>query len=64
MGADQCHDITRLMTGKYGFRVLKNIISGPLDVDKQDYLLRDSYCCGVKYGIYDLGRLIDALRVQ
>jgi uncharacterized protein len=64
MGADQCHDITKLMTGKYGFRVLKDIVSGPLDVDKQDYLLRDSYFCGVKYGVYDLNRLIDALRVH
>jgi uncharacterized protein len=40
------------------------MVSGPLDVDKQDYLLRDSYFCGVKYGIYDLNRLIDALRVH
>jgi HD superfamily phosphohydrolase len=64
LGADQCHDITCLMKGQYGFRILKDIVSGPLDVDKQDYLLRDSYFCGVKYGIYDLNRLIDALRVH
>lgn len=64
LGEDQCHDITRLMRGKYGYRVLKDIVSGPLDVDKQDYLLRDSYFCGVKYGVYDLHRLIDALRVH
>jgi HD superfamily phosphohydrolase len=63
LGEDQCHDITRLMTGKYGYRILKDIVSGPLDVDKQDYLLRDSYFCGVKYGVFDLNRLIDALRV-
>lgn len=63
LGEDQCHDIARLMTGKYGYRILKDIVSGPLDVDKQDYLLRDSYFCGVKYGVFDLNRLIDALRV-
>jgi HD superfamily phosphohydrolase len=64
LGEDQCHDITRLMSGKYGYRVLKDIVSGPLDVDKQDYLLRDSYFCGVKYGVFDLHRLIDTLRVH
>lgn len=64
LGEDQCHDITRLLSGKYGYRVLKDIVSGPLDVDKQDYLLRDSYFCGVKYGVYDLHRLIDALHIH
>ena len=64
LGEDQCRDITRLLRGEYGYRVLKDIVSGPLDVDKQDYLLRDSYFCGVKYGVYDLNRLIDTLRVH
>ncbi len=35
-----------------------------MDADKQDYLLRDSYFCGVKYGIYDIERLIDTMDVQ
>lgn len=39
----------------------KSIITGPIDADKQDYLLRDSYYCGVKYGIFDLERLIESL---
>lgn len=64
MGEDQCNDITRLLAGKYGFRILKDIVSGPLDVDKQDYLLRDSYFCGVKYGVYDLNRFIDVLKMH
>ncbi len=33
------------------------IVSGPLDADKQDYLLRDSHYCGVRYGLYDRARL-------
>lgn len=41
--------------------MVRNIISGPLDADKLDYLLRDSYFCGVKYGIYDMERLIGTL---
>ncbi len=52
------------MQGTYGDSVLKDIISGPLDADKQDYLLRDSYFCGVKYGVYDVERLADTLQVH
>lgn len=34
------------------------IISGfPIDADRMDYLLRDSYFSGVKYGIYDITRV-------
>ena len=42
---------------------LSKIISGQLDVDRLDYLLRDSYYCGVSYGKYDLGRIIDQLAI-
>lgn len=54
--------IPALLSGKYGDRILKEMVSGPVDADKQDYLLRDSYYCGVKYGIYDIERLVHALR--
>ncbi len=37
--------------------IWKNIISGQLDADRMDYLLRDAYHCGVQYGNYDLRRL-------
>ena len=39
-----------------------DIVSGPLDADKMDYLLRDSYFCGVRYGVYDLERLVRSVR--
>lgn len=39
----------------------KVIISSQLDADKGDYLLRDSYCIGIKYGIYDHSRLINTI---
>lgn len=42
-------------------RLLGQIVSGDLDVDKMDYLLRDSLYCGVRYGSYDLDRLLDTL---
>jgi hypothetical protein len=39
----------------------KVLISSQLDADRGDYLLRDSYHTGVKYGIYDYSRLINTL---
>lgn len=43
--------------------VLKSLISGEVDCDRMDYLLRDSYYCGVAYGQYDLDWLISSLGV-
>jgi len=37
---------------------LKELLSSELDIDKMDYLMRDSLYCGVRYGIFDLERLI------
>jgi hypothetical protein len=42
---------------------LGNIINGEMDADKLDYLLRDSYYCGVRYGKYDLERILDTVTV-
>ena len=42
-------------------RLLAQVVSGELDVDKMDYLLRDSLYCGVRYGSYDLDRLLDTI---
>jgi len=39
----------------------KEIISGQMDADRMDYLLRDSYHCGVSYGRYDLNRVINTI---
>lgn len=38
-----------------------DIISGALDVDKMDYLRRDSYHIGVAYGQFDLARIIHTI---
>ena len=38
---------------------LKDIISGEIDADKMDYLLRDSFFSGAKYGEYNLDHLIN-----
>jgi HD superfamily phosphohydrolase len=42
--------------------VLSSMLSGPIDIDKLDYLMRDSFHAGVPYGRnYDQGRLIGSL---
>lgn len=38
------------------------LISGQLDADKMDYLLRDSYHAGVSYGRFDLKRIVSTIR--
>lgn len=50
--------ITSIIDGKtkYG-----KIISGDLDVDRMDYLARDSYYTGVAYGVIDTERLMYSL---
>lgn len=42
----------------------RDIVSSELDADKMDYLLRDSYFAGVKYGIYDLEKIIESCLIE
>ena len=44
-------------------RILRGLLSGPLDMDKLDYLPRDARACNVPYGGVDTARLIDALTI-
>jgi HD superfamily phosphohydrolase len=45
-----------------GGRVLQSLLSGPIDIDKMDYLARDSLHAGVPYGRnFDQARLIGSL---
>ena len=57
IGDDTPQKIVKLLSDGYGEPALKSIISGPLDADKQDYLLRDSRFCGVQYGVFDIHQL-------
>ncbi|MGC9516388.1 MAG: HD domain-containing protein [Methanomicrobiales archaeon] len=43
---------------------LGQIISGELDVDRMDYLLRDSHYTGVAYGVIDVERLIYNIKLK
>ncbi len=41
---------------------LGQLVSGELDVDRMDYLVRDAHHTGVPYGTIDTGRFVRALR--
>ncbi len=45
----------------YKVGVVKELIDSVWDVDKMDYLLRDSHYCGVQYGQFDLARILDTV---
>ena len=54
-------EVARLIVGPSDndtCRYWHNIISSQLDADRSDYLLRDSYYAGVKYGVFDLDRIL------
>lgn len=58
-------DVVSLLSGKPRSQkasVLSSMLSGPIDIDKLDYLSRDSLHAGVPYGRqFDQGRLIGSL---
>lgn len=53
--------ITDIINGKGR---LGSIIAGELDVDRMDYLIRDSYYTGVAYGVIDVDRIIANLKLD
>jgi len=46
------------------FPLLHQLVSSEMDCDRMDYLLRDSYFCGVSYGKFDLDWIIDNLHIS
>jgi uncharacterized protein len=54
--------VTDLVHGHHELPYLARAVSGELDVDRCDYLLRDAHATGVRYGVYDLDWLLRSLR--
>ncbi|MEM1417234.1 MAG: HD domain-containing protein [Myxococcota bacterium] len=50
--------VAGLLRGHYRIGYLARAVAGTLDVDRADYLLRDSHMTGVSYGLYDLDWLL------
>lgn len=53
-------EIAGLVKGKGN---LGKIISSEIDVDKMDYLIRDSHYAGVAYGVIDVERIIHSIKL-
>jgi len=64
LGRGTAQRVAALVEGKHRLGYLGNAVSGTLDADRCDYLLRDSQMTGVRYGLYDLEWLLRALIVS
>lgn len=56
--------VERLIHGEHPIGHLARAVSGTFDVDRCDYLLRDSHMTGVRYGLLDLDWLLGSLRLD
>jgi HD superfamily phosphohydrolase len=54
-------DLERIFTKQYAVPFIYQLISSQIDCDRLDYLERDSYFTGAKYGQLDLDRILLAL---
>ena len=46
-----------------GYNIVRKIVSGQLDADRMDYLLRDSMMSGVQFGQVDIDRIIQNMAI-
>jgi HD superfamily phosphohydrolase len=56
--------VAEIIEGRFRPACLAQLVSSQLDVDRMDYLLRDSLMTGAKYGYYDLEWVINAIEVD
>ena len=55
--------IASIINHKYPKPLCWQLVSSQLDCDRMDYLLRDAYFTGTKYGQFDLERILRTIRV-
>lgn len=56
--------VANMLRGEHRLRYLARAVSGMIDVDRADYLLRDSLMTGARYGLYDLDWLLQAFALD
>lgn len=62
VGSSRASRLTRLICGTGDW--LASVVNGPVDLDKLDYFLRDTYYTGVTAGVIDVDRLLSNFRVR
>jgi len=55
--------LVRLMNKSQELAFLREFVASQMDMDRTDYLRRDSFHCGVDYGVFDSQRLIESITV-
>ena len=60
----QLNTAIEIFTGTYQKNFLHQLVSSQLDVDRLDYLTRDSFYTGVSEGIVGLQRIIEMMNVK
>lgn len=56
--------VADIIRGTFRPMALAQLVSSQLDVDRMDYLLRDSLMTGAKYGVYDIEWIIKSLEIN
>lgn len=57
-------NVADIIRGTFRPRAIAQLVSSQLDVDRMDYLLRDSLMTGAKYGVYDLEWIIKSIEID
>ena len=61
---DLPENVAAIIRGDFKPMALAQLVSSQLDVDRMDYLLRDSLMTGAKYGVYDLEWIIKSIEIN
>ena len=64
LSPDERDFVISMIEGQEAWDWRRDVVSSELDADKMDYLLRDSYFTGVKYGEYDLEKVIESFLID
>ena len=57
-------DVASIIQYRHPKECLNQLVSGQLDADRMDYLLRDAYFTGTSYGNFDLERILRTMRLK
>lgn len=57
-------NVADIIRGNFRPVALAQLVSSQLDVDRMDYLLRDSLMTGAKYGVYDVEWIIKSIEID
>lgn len=61
---DLANEVASVIEKTHPNNILVQLISSQVDADRMDYMLRDSYNCGVNYGTFDIERLLRSMSIS